>query len=202
MQKAVSYRWSLIGLCALVAALGSAIPGAAQTVRGQARAIQTSVVGVLGGTSTTVLVDTGALAGAGDARDASAADGSVPSLVAGNTLHATTIGWPDQVNSEVSVADLTVTVAGTTIGVDFAMARASAKLGYAGAGKANIDGLSINGLPVIVTGLPNQTIAIPGGSVVINEQSTSPAATVVNALHIAVTRVADVVIASATAGVQ
>jgi hypothetical protein len=106
------------------------------------------------------------------------------------------------VNSEVSVADLTVTVAGTTIGVDFAMARASAKLGYAGAGKTNIDGLSINGLPVIVTGLPNQTIAIPGGSVVINEQSTSPAATVVNALHIAVTRVADVVIASATAGVQ
>jgi hypothetical protein len=106
------------------------------------------------------------------------------------------------VNSEVSVADLTVTVAGTTIGVDFVMARASAKLGYTGAGKTNIDGLSINGLPVIVTGLPNQTIAIPGGSVVINEQSTSPASTVVNALHIAVGRVADVVIASATAGVQ
>lgn len=201
MENAVSYRWGLIALCSLLAALGSAVPVTAQSVSGQARAVQTSIVGPTGIT-TTVLADTGTLSGSNDAREASAPAGSVPSVVTGDTLHATTIGWPDQVESEASLADLTVTVGGTTIGADFVMARASAVLGLAGAGTSNIEGLSINGLPITVTGLPNQTIAIPGGQVVINEQPTSSTTTLVNALHIAVTGVADIVVASATARVQ
>jgi len=56
-----------------------------------------------------------------------------------------------------------VTVAGTNIGADFVMSRASAKLGFGSDGTVNIEGLSINGLPVAVSGLPNQTIPIPGG---------------------------------------
>jgi hypothetical protein len=149
-----------------------------------------------------VLADTGALGGPTDAREASAAEGSVPSVASGSTLHATTIGWPDQVKSEASIAGLTVTVGGNTIGAGFVMARASAVQGLAAAGTVSIDGLSINGVPIWVTGSPNQTIGIPGGQVVINEQQTSPTDTVVNALHIAVTGVADVVVASARAGVQ
>jgi hypothetical protein len=202
MQNAVSYRWSLIALCALVAALGSAIPAAAQTVSGQAKAIQTIVVGPLGGTTTTVLADTGALITADDSKEASLTDGSVPAVAAGNTLHATTISWPDQVNSETSVADVSVTVPGVTLGADFVMSRASAKLGFAGSGTVNMDNLSINGVPITISGLPNQTITIPGGQIVINEQITSPAATVVNALHVVVTGVVDVIVASATAGVR
>lgn len=201
MENAVSYRWSPIALCALMAALGSAIPGAAQTVSGQAKAIQASVVDPLGGITTTVLADTGTLGGSNDAREASAPTGSVAPVVTGSTLHATTIGWPDQVNSESSVADLTVTVGGTTIGADLVMAQASAVVG-SGAGTVNVEGLAINGLPITVTGMPNQTIPIPGGRVVINEQATSSTNAVVNALHIAVTGVADVIVASATAGVQ
>src|SRR5688500_18026811 len=112
MKSAVSYRRSLIAFCALLAALASATPGAAQTVSGQAFAVQSIVNGLFGPTVTT-LVDTGTLGGSDDAREASAPTGSVPSVVAVNTLHATTIGWPDQVNSEASVADLTVTVGGT-----------------------------------------------------------------------------------------
>jgi len=54
-------------------------------------------------------------------------------------MHATTIGWPDQVNSETSVADLIVTVAGTNIGADFVMSRASAKLGFGSDGTVNIE---------------------------------------------------------------
>jgi hypothetical protein len=184
-----------------LAALGSAIPGAAQTVSGQAKAIQSNVVGLLGIT-TTVLADTGTLGGSNDAREASALTGSVPSVVTGDTLHATTIGWPDQVDSESSLANLSVTVGGTTIGADFVMARVSAVLGLAGAGTVSIDGLSINGLPVAVTGSPNQTIGIPGGRLVINEQPTSSTGAVVNALHVSVTGVADVVVASASAGVR
>jgi hypothetical protein len=201
MKNAVSYRWSLIALCLPLAVIGLPLPASAQTISGQARAVQVSALKPLGIT-TTVLTDTGTLGGPDDAREASALTGSVPSIVAGTVLHATTIGWPDQVDSEASLADLAVTVGAIRIGADFVMARASAVLGLAGTGTADIKGLSINGLPIAVTGNPNQTIGIPGGRVVINERRTSSTGTVVNALHISLAGIVDVVIASATAGVQ
>jgi len=202
MEHAVSYPWRLIACGALAAALGSAIPATAQTVSGQARAVQTNVVGPLGQITTTVLADTGTLSGSTDWREASAEVGSIASIIVGNTLHATAIGWPDQVKSEASVADLSITLAGLAVGADFVMARASAMQGLTGAATVNIDGLLINGVPVTVTGKPNQTITIPGGRVVINERPTSSTSTIVNALHIAVTGVADVIVASATARAQ
>ena len=52
-----------------------------------------------------------------------------------------------------------------------------------------------------MTGDPNQRIDVPGGVVIINEQRVSPdGTTVVNALHAVISGVADVVVASATAG--
>jgi hypothetical protein len=201
MQNEVSYCRSLIALFAPLAAIGLALPCSAQTISGQARAVQASVINPLGIT-TTVLADTGTLGGPDDARDASALEGSIPSIVTGTVLHATTIGWPDQVDSEASLADLAVTVGAIRIGADFVMARAKAVPGFAGPGAVDIEGLSINGLPITVNGLPNQTIAVPGGRVVINEQRTSATGIVVNALHIALTGVVDVVVASAIAGVQ
>ena len=69
-------------------------------------------------------------------------------------------------------------------------------------GSASLTNLSLNGVPIAVTGDPNQTLAIPGGTMVINEQQASPAGMVVNALHVIVGGVADVVIGSATAGIQ
>jgi hypothetical protein len=202
MQHAVSSHSIIFTVCALTAALGSAVPVTAQTVSGQARAIQTVVVNPLGGSTTTALADTGVLSGSTDARQASAEDGSVASLLVGNTLHATTIGWPDQVKSEASVADLSVTVAGTNVGAEFVMARAAAVRYLPDASSVNIDGLQINGSSVAVTGAPNQTINIPGGRVVLNERPQGSTGAVVNAIHIIVTGVADVFVASATARVQ
>lgn len=202
MRHAGSYGPGLLAVAAIVAALliwPSA--GEAQLVTGQARAVQATVFSLFGGT-TTVLADTGALGGPSTALHASALTGNVPSLLTGETLHATTIGWSDQVASEASLGRLALTVAGTTIGADVVMARARAILGRGGAGTSNIANLSINGAPIPVTGAPNQTILIPGGRVVINEQQTSPASTVVNALHVIVDGVADVVIGSATAGIN
>jgi hypothetical protein len=166
-----------------------------------ARAIQASVVNLFGVT-TTLLAATGALGGSNDARQASEPTGAVPSLVTADTLHATTIGWPDQVESEASLANLAVTVGATTIGAEYVMARASAVHGRTGEGNVSIEGLSIDGLLIAITGNPNQTIVIPGGRVVINEQSTSSTGILVNALHIAVTGVADVVVAAVRAGVE
>lgn len=116
----------------------------------------------------------------------SALIGDIPSVLAGETLHATTIAWPDQVDSEAALAALAVSVAGTSIGADFVMAQASAVLGAAGAGTSNISNLSINGVLIPVSGGANQAIYIPGGLVVINEQQTSLTSTVVNALHVIV----------------
>lgn len=204
MRYTVPDRWTLVALSALLAGLLAwPTAGAAQTLTGQANAVQATVFDLLGGATTTTLASTGTLSGSTDAREASQNTGEAPSLLTGETLHATTIGWPDQVASEASLADLALTVAGTTIGAELAMAEALAVLDAAPTGTVTIGGLSINGVLIDVTGDPNQTIAIPGGRVVINEQQTSSTGTlVVNALHVIVDGVADVVIGSATAGIQ
>ena len=68
--------------------------------------------GILPGT-TTVLADTGTLpAGTSDALQASQLTGGVGSLLTGEVLHAVTIGYPDQIDSEASLATLTLSVAG------------------------------------------------------------------------------------------
>jgi len=152
---------------------------------------------------TTALADTGTLSGVNDARDASTVIGSVPSTLSAETLSAATISWVDQVDSEASLTNLSMTVAGIGITADSVIAQASQVLGAAGSGTSYIDNLSINGTPIAVTGAPNQAVWIPGGQVIINEQTVSSTGTaVVNALHVAITGVADVVIASATAGIS
>ena len=202
MRYADSYRPGVLAVASMVVALLTwPMAGEAQLVTGQARAVQATVFSLLGGT-TTVLADTGVLGGPSDALHASAPTGNVPSLLDGKVLHATTIGWPDQVASEASLAALALSVAGTTIGADFVMARARAVLASGGVGTSNIANLSINGVPIPVSGGPNQTIYIPGGLVVINEQQASPTSTVVNALHVTVYGVADVIVGSAIAGIH
>jgi hypothetical protein len=123
-------------------------------------------------------------------------------LLDAEVLHAVTIGWPDQVASEASLANLNLIVAGISISADSILARASQVSGAAGTGSSNISNLSINGTPIAITGSPNQSVPIPGGQLVINEQTISSTGTaVVNALHVTVAGVADVVIVSATAGI-
>src|SRR3989442_927633 len=151
--------------------------------------------------ATTVLGGTGTLAaGTSDALQASAVTGGIPSLLTGEVLHAVTIGYPDQIDSEASLAALALNVAGTSIGADFVMSRALAVADGASA-VSNIGGLAINGIPIPVTGDPNQTIGTAGRVLIINEQQVGSDGTmVVNALHAIVSGVADVVVASAQAG--
>lgn len=202
MRQTGSFRRNVTALVVMTAGL-LAWPraGAAQTAAGNARAAGVTTFGLFGGT-TTVLADTGTLAGTDDARDAASVTANVPSVLSGEVLHAVTIGWPDQVVSQASLGSLSLTVGGTGISADFVMATATAVLGDAGSGSSLVDNLSIGGVPVEVTGEPNQTISIAGGQVVINEQTVSAAGTTVNALHATVSGVADVVVASATAGIQ
>src|SRR5207302_3679588 len=93
----------------LVGMLGWSSPTGAQ--------LGTPTVAAPTGTTTTALADTGTLtAGSSDALQASALIGDIPAaLLAGEALHATTIGYPNQIDSEASLAALTVGAAGTTI---------------------------------------------------------------------------------------
>ena len=192
----------LAGLLAWPAAGLAQLVSTTPTVTGQAAAVRATVLGFLGTATTTVLADTGSLGGTTDARDASQLTGSVPSLLAGEALSMATIGYPDHVDSEASLTSLNLTVAGIGISADSVMSRASQVLGAAGSGNSTISGLSINGTTIGVTGNPNQTVAIPGGQLIINEQQVSSSGITVNALHVIVNGVADVVIASATACVS
>jgi len=187
----------LTGLFGSAAAVRAQLIDTTPTIVGNAKAVQATAFG-----NTTVLADTGTLGGTSDAREASQVTGGVPSVLAGEVLHAVTIGWPDQVASEASIANLGLTVAGTTISADLVIARALAATGGAAMGNSGIDNLSVNGIPVYVTGEPNQTVWIPGGQVIVNEQKTSSTGILVNGLRVVVTGVADIVIASATAGIH
>lgn len=189
-----------------LAQLGGLLPppnATATNITGEAAAVRATLLGGLGLVSTTTsLSDTGTLAGTAVAREASQVTGSIPSLLGAEVLSASTIAWPDQVASQASLGNLNLDVAGVGISADFVMAQASQIAGAAGTGASTIDNLLINGTPIAITGAPNQIVGIPGGQVVINEQTISSTGTaVVNALHVTVTGVADVVIASATAGI-
>jgi hypothetical protein len=173
------------------------------TVTGQAAAVQASVLGILGTVSSTTLSGTGSLSGANDARGASLLTGNILSLLGAEALQADAIGLGNEVDSEASLAGLNLTIAGIPITADFVRASAVAIAGAAGSATSEIDNLAINGVPIAMTGAPNQTIAIPGGQLIINEQTISSTGTAVaNALHVRVNGIADVVIASATAGIS
>jgi hypothetical protein len=182
-------------------------PGAAlaNSFSGQATVVQATVLGF----PKITLADTEALPPEGGSKDATLLAESVPGLLSAQVLHATAVAMGDASRSEASVANLNLTVAGNTISANFLMARAAA---FCGQGNASASGSSelavvgINGQTIVVTGNPGQTIALPGGGqVIINEQSQNvqgnKADMTVNALHVQIPGIADVIIASAHADI-
>ena len=195
--------WPAAGFAQLGGILPSPPAATSSTIVGDASAAQMSVLGILGTAMTATLADTGTLTTANNALDASTLAGGIPAALSAETMSASTISWADHVDSEASLGNLSMTVAGIGITADFVMAQASQVLGAAGSGSSTLTNLVINGTPIAISGAPNQAIGIPGGQVIINEQTISSTGTaVVNALHVAVTGVADVVVASATAGIS
>jgi hypothetical protein len=202
MRPIVSFQFKALILGVCVAALsGSPSVGALETVSGQARGVQATTFDATGAV-TTILADTGTLSGATDARDASGGSGAVGSLLTSGVLHSASIAAADRVSSEASVADLSISIAGLTIGADFVMSRASATDTGQGSALVDIAGLAINGVPVDVTGRANQTLELSNGRLVINEQQTSGSRSSVSALHLVIDGVADVTVASASANAR
>ena len=174
------------------------------TFSGEATVVQATVLGL----PPIVLSDTGALDSTGGAREASLLDANVPGLLTAEVLHASTVGQGQRSSSEASVANVTLTVGGNTISAGLLRARATAECHNGTAsvsGSSEIVDLVVNGQAIVVSGQPNQTISLPVGRVIINEQQSSVSGNTgditVNALHIVVDGIADVVISSAHADI-
>ena len=188
----------LVGPLALTA--NAATPG----YSGRGTALKATVLG-----QTITQGDTGPLPSSGGALEASLPELNVPDTLQASVLHASTVGQGNQSRAEASVASFDATVAGNTVSADFLRSEARATCNGSNAsvsGSSEIANLVVNGQSVAVSGAPNQTVNLPGGgSIVINEQSGSVSGNygemTVNALHIVVPGVADIVVASSHADI-
>ena len=170
------------------------------TYSGRATVVQATVLGQ----SPITLVEAGPLPSSGGADEKSLLDASVPGLLTAEVLHAATVGQGNQSSSEASVAELSLSAGGNNVSAGFLMARAEAKCTGGNAsvsGSSEIARLTINDQTIVVSGAPNQTITLPNGRVIINEQQSGSGDITVSALHIIVDGVADIVIASAHADI-
>src|SRR5881396_857408 len=157
----------------------------ATSYSGRATVVQATLFSPVSATAT--LVNAGPLPSSGGAEHASLVNGSVPGLLTVEVLHAATVGQGNASRSEASVAELALTVGGNSISAGFLEARATAMCTGSGAtasGSADVATLSVNGQPITISGAPNQTVELPNGRVIINEQSSSPGDITVNALHV------------------
>jgi len=200
-------RWTASLAVVLLGVLLWPVPGAAWTTdattfSGQATGVRATVLGI-----TAVVADTGPLPESGGAREASLLNVSAGGLSA-EVVHASTVGQGDGTRSEASLASASLALEGNTVSATFLAARASAVCTDQGpqiSGGSEVRDLVVNGQSIAVTGAPNQTVPLLVGSIIINEQKGSTTATTgemtVNALHVLIPGVADVVIASAHADV-
>jgi hypothetical protein len=203
-RKGISLHCAVVMTFLLVSMLG-ATPVLADNTQfsGQATGLKATVLGL----TIPPISDTGPLPPEGGNQKASLLSASVPGLLTADVFGSSTIGQGDRSRSEASVADLNLTVAGNTIGAEFLMARAMAVCNKDGSssvsGSSEIAALVINGQTIDVGTAPNQTVDLPlgTGKVIINEQYGNSSDITVNALHVIVYGVADVIVASAHADV-
>jgi hypothetical protein len=172
------------------------------TYSGDATVVRATVLGL----PAITLAEAGPLPPSGGADEETLLEANVPGLLTAEVLHASTVGQGNRSSSEASVAELAVTVGGNSVSAGLLMAQAEAKCtdGTASAsGSSVIARLEINGQAIVVSGAPNQTIPLPNGRVIINEQlSPGPGDIRVNAVHVMVDGIADIVVASAHADIS
>jgi hypothetical protein len=194
----MSTRWRMAaGAAALAAALGWAGLAQAQQVSGQAAAVRATVLGV-----TTSLADSGSVSDPSQPAGTGLSTGSIGGLLSAEALHAAAMGWTDQVASQASLGNLSMSVAGIGITAAFLGSEALAVAGAAGSGVSAIEGLRIGGVAISPTGLPNQQVSVPGLSVILNEQAQTASGIVVNALRVrTLDGLTDIVLASSRAGI-
>lgn len=185
MSERSSWRRRALGI-ALPLALGLAWPtdGRAQTGSGFASAAQGTALGMA-----TTLAHTGSLVDDNDSRAVALLQGSVPFLLQAQNIETDTISSSaanskNVVASGAYLANMTVMLAGH--GIQAAFLRATAlSLGIGSSlGASNVEGLSVNGAAIFVTGETNQTVELPGLTMVLNEVRKVASGVTVNAMRL------------------
>ena len=191
---------------------GHAVAANPTTFSGRAFVLQLEVLG----TKVGPIVDTGEVAPEGGSlheRLLSYPDdlpNATGQALTANVLDATVIAHGDRSRAQAHVADLKLTAAGHKVSASFLAARVMAVCNggtAAVSGSSEIADLVIDDQRITVSGGANQPVTVPGiASVIINEQIGSATAgngdLTVNAVHITITGVADVIIASAHADIH
>jgi len=217
IHRPITPGFVLLFVFALVAgpSAGRGAAAAATTFSGQATVISGQVAGI-----PVKLVDTGPVAAGGGQLHESLLEypiSGVPDVTGGaltaDILHATVVAQGNKSSAEAVVADFTLNAANQKIGAEFLAARASATCNSGAATiteSSEIVGLTVNGQQIAV-GTQPQTITLPVGSIVINEQPVASASgdsgsVTVNALHIMLTdpvffTKTDLIVASAHADI-
>src|SRR5437773_2558244 len=144
---------------------------------------------------TTIRAAACALSISGGEADAALSVGDIPGSATGgvvtlaaSAMHSAVVGSGPTTRAEGSMGAVGLTVSGNQISSDFLMARSNASCGPSVAGSSELVNLVINGQSITVTGAANQTVALPNGSAIINEQVPTVGATsgelIVRALHV------------------
>jgi hypothetical protein len=196
-------------LPASLAASGGSSCRPMTTYTGEAFGASVNVLGIK-----TTISDTGTLPGNGGSLSTQLAGIDLPGVLKLGLLTESTTGGSGRTSSQSSVANVTVTAVGIGVTASVLTSNAFAQACGGGspsvAGGSNIADLVVNGHSIIVTGAPNQTVPLLIGSLIINEQISTVTSSfcggsaniTVNALHLKVAGVADVVISSSQSGVS
>ncbi len=176
---------------------GNTIPPV--TFRGQATAANVTVLGI-----NTVLGDTGVLGSKGGVLETDLATVNIPLVLSGVIAHGDVVGVGNHTEASATVTGLNVLCGGVLVTADLIQSRVyvtgSGGQSPVETGSSQIANLVVAGLPIVITGAPNQTIKLPLGKIVINEHSQGTGTITVTALHIVINGIADVKLARATAG--
>lgn len=153
-------------------------------------------------TQDTVVCDTGNLPPEGGSSSDSVNDTTVPA--GDDTVRATTVACSTSAgggvaNSVAEVEFARVSLNGGSSMVTASFVRAESEASCDGTpGTSTIVDLVVNGTPVTVSGEPNPEVIIPGvGTLTINEQILASGKITVNALHLVLFDMAEIIIASA-----
>jgi len=169
------------------------------TFKGNATVASVTILG-----ATTTVNSTGALPSSGGARCVELVTLNLPGIVSGGVAHASTIGAGNHTDSSASVAGLSVGVGGLVLTADLIQSQAYAAVTNGApttSGGSSLVNLTIAGQTISINGFRNQVVVVPGGKIVINETIQSAGSIKVNALHVSLEGLVDVVLGSSYAAV-
>jgi len=201
-------RMQCLGMLAALSALpmlaGAQDFNLSPTFGGHAVPLQVNLLG----SDPVALAETGPAPANGGQRENYLRDTPPLPRVTAHMLYAATLGAGSQNHSQAYLSFLDVTLGDHHVTAVLVKSEATATAGFLNtpvSGKSTLQGLTVDGQLVTVTGEPNQTITFPDGFLIINEQTGLSKLHIgtltVNALRLLVDEAGVVTVASSTAEV-